>query len=711
MHPEQTGVVTIVVTDQVGSTELRSRLGDDAADRVRRIHTLLLRQAVAVAGGREVKHLGDGLLVSFASPSAAVKCAVDIQVAVHRQNRRPGEVATEVRIGLDVGEASTEEGDWFGTAVVVADRLCRLAAGGQILASDLVRRLIGSRGGFDFGPPVGRPLKGIPEPVPACEVRWTAPEATTVALPAELTSPGATSFIGRSDELERLTALWEEARRGSPKLVVLAGDPGIGKTRLAQELARLVAATGATVLLGRCEEDSLSPYQPLVEPFRHYVVSRPPDRLAIELGGTAAELAHLVPEVLAVLPAGPQVVGAPVDRYRVFEAAAALLREASRSAPLLLLLDDLQWAEKPALMLLRHLVGHLGDAAVLVLATCREAELATVAGLADLVAGLRRERLVEVLPLSGLGMSDVAALVHELGGQRSPAGFVREVFTTTDGNPLFVESLLRHLDDTVATPEAVRIGGLGLPDDIKEVIARRQAGLSRGCQKALTVAAVIGRQFGSALLGEVADLTEEELVQVLEEAAAARVVVEVPGPGDRYAFHHAVARQVLYEGLLGLRRSALHRRIGAALEAALEGDRPTADALAQLAAHFLAASPGRDLDHDGGKAVSYAYAAAGAALDAVAFEEAAGLCGRALQVLEGGRHPDPARRLEILLLAGRAHCRAGDTDEARKAFSLATEVALALGTAEALCETAVGYGEIPVESGFVDERLVEVLEA
>jgi class 3 adenylate cyclase len=712
-----TGVVTILVTDQVGSTELRSRLGDDAADRALRAHTLLLREAVAAAGGREVKHLGDGLLATFASPSSALRCAVAIQQAVHRHNRRPGTVATQVRIGLDVGEVSTEEGDWFGTTVVVATRLCQLAGGGGIVASDLVRRLVGSRGGFDFGPPEDRALKGIPEPVAACRVSWVAPEATTVALPPDVAEPGATTFIGRSGELERLATMWDEARRGRPRLVVLAGDPGIGKTRLAFELARTVAAEGATVLLGRCEEDSLSPYQPLVEPFRHYVLSRPPEQLAAELRGTAAELASLVPEVLRRVPVAPVADQAAVDRYRVFEAAAGLVREAASGAPLLMVLDDLQWAEKPALMLLRHLVRHMGDAPVLVVATCREAELASVPGLADVVAGLRRERLVEVLTVGGLAEREVAALVHELGGQRSPAGFVRAVFTTTEGNPLFVESLLRHLDDTGATSAAGRaavaasVGGLGLPEDVKEVIARRLSRMTERSQRALAVASVIGRQFGAPLLREVAGLGDDELVEVLEEAVAARVVVEVPGPEDCYAFHHAVTRQVLYEGLLGLRRTGLHRRIGAALAAenAAENAAPSADRLAQLAHHFLAAASGQPDDDD--TAVAYAYAAASGALAGVAFEAAAVLCERALRVLERCGQPDLGRRLDVLLLLGRAHCRAGDTNEARKAFGQATEAALALGTSQALCETALTYAEVPVESGDVDERLVEVLEA
>ncbi len=701
-----TGVVTILVTDQVGSTESRDHLGDDAADRALRVHTLLLREAVAAAHGEEVKHLGDGIMASFGSPSAAIGCAVAIQQAVHRQNRRSGEAPTEVRVGLDVGEASTEDGDWFGTAVVVATRLCQLAGAGQILASELLRRLVGSRGGFDFGPVVARQLKGMSEPVPACEVRWALPAATAIAMPPELAASGPATFIGRTPELERLTALWNQARLGRPGLAVLTGEPGIGKTRLGQELAAAVAAEGATVLIGRCEEDSLSSYQPLVEPLRYYVLSCPADHLAADLAAIAPELASLVPEILGrvaavALPAGP------VDRYRVFAAAATVVRAAAGRAPVLLLLDDLQWAEKPALMLLRHLVRHLGSAPVLVVATCRQAELATVAALGDLVAGLRRDRLVEVIPVGGLGEREVASLVHELGGRRSPPGFVRAVFTATEGNPLFVESLVRHFDDAPAT---AGVGGLGLPDDVTEMIARRLARLSPPCQRVLSVASVLGREFDAPLLGEIAEVGDEDLIGLVEEAVASRVLVEVPATAGRYAFHHAVIRQVLYEGLIGLRRARLHRRIGAALEG--DGRPRSADRLASLAHHFLEAARGAgDGDSGTGAAVDYAYAAASGAMGSVAFEEAAGLCERALHVLERQTHPDADQRLDVLLLLGQAHCRAGDTEQARKAFGLAIEAAGAVGTPDALSRSALTYAEVPAESGVVDERLVAILES
>lgn len=709
-----TGVVTILVTDQVGSTEMLARLGDDDADRVRRIHFLLLREALATHGGREVKHLGDGVMASFASPSAAVACAIAVQQAVERQNRRPGEPTVSVRIGVDVGEASTEDGDWFGTSVVVASRLCAAATGGAIVVSDLLRRLVGSRGGFDFGPAEPRHLKGLPQPVPACQVRWTPLARPSLGLPAELAGASPTTFIGRSPELERLSALWDVARSGRPRLALVSGEPGIGKSRLAQELARNLSAAGATVLFGRCEEESLSAYQPVVEPLRHYVLSCPADQLAAEVDGMEAELAQLVPEVARRLPAGsrpPDLDGA-IDRYRVFEAAATLLREASRTAPVLVVLDDLQWAEKPALMLLRHLARHLEDARVMVLATCRDLQPGRGQALADLVADLRRDRLVEVTALGGLMEHDVAAMVHEVAGQRSAAGFVRAVHAATEGNPFFVESLVRHLAESGAPVAGAAldlgVGRLGLPDDVREVVSRRLSALGERGQRILAVASVIGRSFEMGVLQRVAGVPDDEVIEVLEESVAAKVLTEAADNVDRYAFAHALVREVLYDGLIGSRRVRLHRRVGAVLEALHEDDRGAH--LAQIAYHFLEAVRDGDAGADGEKAVDYAYAAAEQALAVVAFEEAALLCERALRVLERRRQPDPGRRLDVLLLLGRAHCRSGDVDQARKAFGLATDAARDIGTATALSRAALVYGEIPGESGFVDERLVTVLD-
>ena len=276
------GVVTFVFTDLVGSTGWLERLGEDGAEELRRTHFSLLRLAVAEAGGQEVKNLGDGLMAAFASPLGALGCALAVQRSVAAHNQAHLERRLEVRVGLQAGEAVRAEDDFFGTAVVVAKRLCDRADGGQILAGALVASLVGSRGDFRFRPLGPLQLKGLSVPVPAVDVAWQRPEdgaawdllgeaAEQIPLPVLLTGSGRI-FVGRDQELERLKQLWKEASSGPERrLVLLAGEPGIGKTRLAGELAAVVHAEGAAVLAGRCDEDLGVPYQPFVEALRHYV--------------------------------------------------------------------------------------------------------------------------------------------------------------------------------------------------------------------------------------------------------------------------------------------------------------------------------------------------------------------------------------------------------------------------------------------------------
>jgi class 3 adenylate cyclase len=198
------GIVTLLFTDLVGSTELLERVGDDAAERVRRTHFGLLREAVASRCGEEVKNLGDGLMVVFPSAVEAVGCAVAIQQAVARHNQETGAVPFEVRVGLHVGEPVRDEGDYFGKSVVVAKRLCDAADGGQILASELVQGLVGSRGGHSFRPLGLVTLKGLAEPLATLAVDWERPGAAA-ALPVALASARG-PFVGRQDELKRLRA-------------------------------------------------------------------------------------------------------------------------------------------------------------------------------------------------------------------------------------------------------------------------------------------------------------------------------------------------------------------------------------------------------------------------------------------------------------------------------------------------------------------------
>ncbi len=306
------GTVTLLFTDLVGSTELLDELGDEQADELHRSHFRLLRDAVAASGGREVKSLGDGLMVVFSSATSALACSVAMQQAVHRHNnlRPPGGPELHVRIGVHAGEPIRDEQDFFGTPVVIARRLCENAEGGQILSSEVVRGLVGSRGGHTFRNLGALRLKGFAKPLPASLVVWEpAPEppevqesleqetASRVPLPPLLAGAGLTAFVGRARQMEMLERVWVRVRDGERQFVVLTGEPGIGKTRLATEFAAAAHDEGATVLLGRAVEEPLTPYQAFAEALGHYISSCPQDKLRSLVGSRGAILAGIVPEL------------------------------------------------------------------------------------------------------------------------------------------------------------------------------------------------------------------------------------------------------------------------------------------------------------------------------------------------------------------------------------------------------------------------------
>ena len=284
---EGTGTVTVLVTDMVGSTALRSEVGEETADRLRRAHDDLLSTVVVRHGGSVVKGMGDGIIATFPGAADAVSAAVEAQQAVHAWDAGAGG-RQAVRIGISAGDVAWDGGDCFGTPVIEAARLCAVADGGQVLMADVVRVLARGRHGSEVTALGALELKGLPEPVTTYEVLWTPPpgtdESVTVPLPSALRSDREFSFAGRAAELGRLVEHWSAARSGERRCVLVGGEPGIGKTRLAAELASVAHDGGATVLYGRCEEDMGFSYQPFVEALQHFVDHQPPDRLGALLG-------------------------------------------------------------------------------------------------------------------------------------------------------------------------------------------------------------------------------------------------------------------------------------------------------------------------------------------------------------------------------------------------------------------------------------------
>src|SRR5581483_4762311 len=378
-------------------TGLRSRLGDDAAEELRRDHDRLVAVAVMTNRGRVVKNLGDGVMATFTAASEALGAAVAIEQALDRHRwSGSSEMPLEVRIGVSAGDVAFEEADCFGTPVVEASRLCAIAGGGKILVSEVVRLLAGTAGGHAFVPVGALDLKGLAAPVPAYEVTWERLAGPPLPLPALLTGAGRI-FVGRNEELERLFQLWKKAVAGERRVALLGGEPGIGKTRLAIELAGGVRESGGVVLAGRCDEDLGVPYQPFVEALRHYVTHAGVPRL----GRHGGELTRLVPELRERVAdlADPLQSDPETERYRLFDAVASWLAEVSADAPVLMVLDDVQWAAKPTLLLLRHVLRSAEPLRLLVVVTYRDTDIGRGDPLTGFLADPRREGAAERLSL------------------------------------------------------------------------------------------------------------------------------------------------------------------------------------------------------------------------------------------------------------------------------------------------------------------------
>ena len=521
-----------------------------------------------------------------------------------------------------------------------------------------------------------------------------------------------TPFVGRAGELAALTADLDAAVGGQGGVVLVAGEPGIGKTRLSEELAARAAARGAVVLWGRCWEGAGAPsFWPWVQVVRGYVQVQAGDPASLrhDLGAGAADIAQLVPAVHDCIPDLP--IPPPLEpeaaRFRLFDSLTGFLRTAAARRPLLLVLDDLHWADVPSLALLRFMSRELEGTGPLVVGSYRQSEVGQghplLAAVADLTRGQHRWLL-----LGGLGQRDVASFVALVAGAEPSAELSAEVYRQTDGNPFFVTEVVRLLASQgrldPAARGAVALGG-GLPEGVRAVVAERLGHLSDDCRRILEVAAVVGRDFELRVLQPASGLDTERLLALLEEAEAVRVVGAVPDGLSRWRFAHALVREVLYEGLLAARRVHLHRLVGEALETVYAAD--PGPHLAELAHHLVEAAPGSE--ETAAKAVQMATLAGRRALEVLAWEDAAELFERALAALELAERPGPQHRCELLLAVGEARMAASDVLAARIAYQQAGELARRIGSPEALARAGLGLGS-EFTSGIVDPAQVGLLE-
>jgi len=539
--------------------------------------------------------------------------------------------------------------------------------------------------------PTPPPPMVAPEPIPM--TGWPGPLAAALERHA---------LVGRTDELAFLEERWREAARGARQVVLVAGDAGIGKTRMAAELSRRAHDEGALILYGRFDEEALAPYQPVVEMVRAWSSGASLEPLRERLGVRAAELAILFPELGPPPAEGAEPADADARRLRFFDAVAALVGEIGGRSPLVLVFDDIHWADRPTMQLLRHLVRAPQPRRMLVLATFREEVEADPK--AELVADIRREGLLRRVELTGLDEREVAELVAALGVVAPDPRFVAALHGETEGNPFFIEEVVRHLRESDHELEAdVALTEAGVPEGVREVIARRLRRLSGDSRRALQIAAVIGREFDFDVLESVAPVRDEDLVGALEDGVEARVLRET-GRVGRYAFTHALVRAALYDGLSQLRRARMHGRIGEAITRLRGADLDPY--LPQLAYHFEQAAPVQHPE----RAIDFALAAARRADKLLAWEEAAEHYRAALRARDlTGAHDDHVRA-DLLLALGASLDRAGSEDEARATFQAAAGTARRLGDATLLGRAALGYAGQWSILGRVDEARLALLE-
>ena len=726
--PVNTGTYTILFTDLEGSTDLRVRVGDIAANEVIRLHDERVLARLVAAGAVYSKSLGDGFMALFGSAGQAIEAAVSIQQAIEEHNQSTPDNPLSVRIGLNSGDVSQSEGDAHGTAVHAASRITDKAQGGQILVSQIVYDVVGSlrerkvvdRGMFW--------LKGFPERWHLFEVLWRDKELESGSSRREIRAASAAAFdheapratnpvVGRARELEVIAEQLFAAPSAGLRAVVLEGEAGIGKTRILDAAADLAVSTETSfwVLEVSADEELRGPF--LL--FRSLLSS--PRTTAIAQQARALEQLDRAQE--AVSGRAPRTEGlSPQEQMlRTFDEVASACLALSRERPLALLFDDLQWADDDSIQLIRYLVRTLGSGPVFLLVSLRPYSDSASGAAGKLIADLDRMRTTQVLRLQRLSRSQTGELIQSLLGAPVDEAVVASFHARSEGVPFFIEEFARAYREAEALQlmdgkwTMTRLSGPAVPSSIQSLIERRLAQLSEEDRSLLSEAGVLGRRFILAdlapVLARVHDVTpkpEWQLGEDLQRAVDLGLIVEEPEE-SRYdfSFSHDQIRTSLVGSISKQKKRSIHAAIVDWL--AKEGGREN---LSMLAYHALEAG-------DEPAAVATALEAARAALAVSAPEEAVRLIDAtlpaaseaedriemlrvkddALEVLDRGSErlanlaemtaltaafPSPALEAEVRL-------RRASAARANQDYELAAELAVEL------CEAAEGSGDRRLE--------------
>jgi tetratricopeptide (TPR) repeat protein len=515
-------------------------------------------------------------------------------------------------------------------------------------------------------------------------------------------------FVGRDREMAELNAGLRAALAGRGCLFVIGGEAGVGKTRLAEEVARVAEKRGARILWARCWEAGGAPaFWPWVQIVRGYLRDARAATFRAAMGADLTRIARIVPELraeLADVDAAHAFEGDD-ERFQLFDAMATFLTRGARRQPLVLMLDDLHAADTPSLLFLRFLARDLGQSAMLVLAAHRSSESERNFEVDRLLAEIGRDG--RRISLGGLSESELAHLIERRVGVSISARSLADLHRLTDGNPFFVSEVLRLLASEPRTSEITELSPehLRVPFGVRGAIERRLEPLSGAARDTLELAAAIGQDFDLDVLERASSTERGALLAGLDEAVAARLVTPSLLAGRPYRFSHGLIRATLYESLGAARRTSCHRRIAEALEDL----RPVRSKIsaAELAHHFFEASAGVDrID----KVIDYAIEAGAEAVAQLAYEDAPGHYERALHALDRLGPAPAARRFDVLLALARARASAGHREAAKETFRRAIDLARRLNAPSKLALAVLGFPQSSAGQGGPDGQLIEYLE-
>ena len=529
-------------------------------------------------------------------------------------------------------------------------------------------------------------------------------------LPRPLLATTDSALIGRDTQLEQLRAALQRAARGEQRLALLSGEPGIGKTRLMAAFVDDALTETGVVMYGRSSPEPLLAYQPFAEALRRYVTDAPAATLLELPAHVAAELTRLMPSLRQRLPDLPDPVSDDVDglRTRLFDAVASLIGTVARGRTVVLLLDDVHWADRASVLLLTYLLRYGEPANLLCVAATRDTEGPARPELARLIADLQSEDRLDHVALHGLTEPEVA----DLASARAPnvsSTTSHEVYVRSGGNPFFAVELLAGIAEGAFGPRAGQSGPAAatpvLPRQVTQAIDARIGRLSPTAAALVSHAALLAPDIDAGTLRHVGRVPEDELIDAMDELIDAGVLTDADRRGARYVFRHDLIREAVLERLTPLRRAHLHAQTATALGREQAGH----ERLGAIARHLLAAAPAAATAAEARHAAT---AAARAATAQLAHDDAAGFLEIALESLALEREPPEHERCELLLQHGDAQLRAGELAAARQSFAQALEAARVTADPLRLARAALGLGggRVWATAGDVDAELVSALE-